>query len=76
MSKKAELKKQIADSIQEINNLEAKRNRSQAAILKAFLDKTEPLKADAEYFRVYTQLIELERKHLRELNLALRKLNK
>ena len=67
MSKKSVLKKAIADTEKEIDELEKKRNRSQSAILEAYLNGTRPAKADAEYFRTYSQLIEVERENLRKL---------
>ena len=67
MSKKSVLKKAIADTELEIDELEKKRNRSQSAILEAYLSGTRPTKADAEYFRTYSQLIEVERENLRKL---------
>lgn len=74
MSKKSELKKAIADSEKEIEMLEKKRMRSQSAILEAYINKDTPNDSDAEYFRVYTSLIELERANLRKLNEELEKL--
>ena len=67
MSKKSVLKKAIADTELEIDELEKKRNRSQSAILEAYLAGTRPTNADAEYFRTYSQLIEVERENLRKL---------
>ena len=57
MSKKSILKKAIAETEKEIDELEKKRNRSQSAIMEAYLDNKRPTKADAEYFRTYSQLI-------------------
>ncbi|MBD5131626.1 MAG: hypothetical protein HDT28_03420 [Clostridiales bacterium] len=74
MSRKSDLKKQIAESEAEIEELEKKRMRSQSAIMESFLNKTEPNERDAEYFRIYTQLIEVERNNLRMLNDELNKL--
>lgn len=67
MTKKSVLKKAIADSEAEIDALEKKRNRSQSAILEAYLNNARPTNADAEYFRTYSKLIELERENLRKL---------
>lgn len=67
MSRKGDLKKAIADSEAELENLEKKRIRSQSALLEAFLNHTEPDPADKEYFQVFTSLIELERENLRKL---------
>ena len=54
MSKKSELKKQIEESELEIESLEKKRNRSQSALLQAFMKKEEPSAADKEYYQVYS----------------------
>ena len=67
MSKVSVLKKAIAETEKEIDELEKKRNRSQSAILEAYLNNKRPTKADAEYFRTYSQLIEVERENLRKL---------
>ncbi len=74
MSKKSVLKKAIAASEEEIDALEKKRTRSQSAILEAYLNNTVPTKADAEYFRTYSRLIEVERENLRKLKEELEKL--
>lgn len=71
MSKKSELKRAIEESEAEIESLEKKRVRSQSALLEAFLKGEQPNESDVEYFKVYTQLIELERKNLRGLKEAL-----
>ena len=73
MSKKSILKQAIEASKQEIDELEKKRTRSQSAILEAYLNNTVPTKADAEYFRTYSQLIAVERENLRKLNAELEK---
>lgn len=67
MTRKSVLKKAIADSEAEIDELEKKRNRSQSAILEAYLNNTRPTNADADYFRTYSRLIEVERENLRKL---------
>lgn len=75
MSKKSELKKAIADSEEEIESLEKKRMRSQSALLEAFLNHGTPNDKDAEYFRVFSSLIELERENLRKLREELAELD-
>lgn len=67
MSKRREIKKQIKASEAEIDALEKKRLRSQSAILESMLNKTEPTEQDAECFRTYSELIEVERENLRNL---------
>lgn len=74
MSKKSNLKKAIAESEAEIESLEKRRVRSQSAILESYVNHTEPSETDAEYFRMFTELIELERANLRKLNEELEKL--
>lgn len=74
MSKKSELKKQISDSEGEIEALEAKLMRSQISVLGAIMNNEEPSEIDKEYFRVYSKLIEVERKNLIELRKQLEEL--
>ena len=76
MSKKGDLKRAIADSEREIEALEKKRERSQSSLLKAVLAKKEPDPNDVEYFRVFTDLIDAEREHLRALTDELNNLGK
>ena len=74
MSKKSDLKKAILDSEKEIAELERKCNRSQTALLKSILSNTKINDQDAQYFRVYTSLIEVERENLRKLQDELKNL--
>ena len=67
MSKKSVLKNAIADTEKAIDELEKKRNRSQAAILEAYLTNNHPNNADVEYFLTYCKLIEVERENLQKL---------
>lgn len=67
MSKKSELKKAIEESKKEIDDLEKKLFRSQTALLSAVLNHEKPNDRDAEYFRLYTSLINVERENLQEL---------
>ena len=67
MSKKSVLKNAIADTEKAIDELEKKRNRSQAAILEAYLRNNQPNNADVEYFLTYCKLIEVERENLQKL---------
>ena len=75
MSKKSVLKKSIAETEAEIDALEKKRSRSQSSILEAYLSNQRPTKADVEYFRTYSRLIEVERENLRKLQEELKSLN-
>ena len=74
MSKKSELKKAIAESDKEIAELERKCSRSQMALLQAILNNTKHNEQDAQYFRIYTSLIEVERENLRKLTEELKNL--
>lgn len=74
MSKKSDLKRAIADSEKEIAELERKCSRSKTALLKAVLNSTAIDEQDAQYFRVYTSLIEVERENLRKLQDELKNL--
>ena len=74
MSKKSEIKKAIAESEKEITELEQKRTRSQSALLEALLNNKKPQESDVEYFRVFSQLIEVERQNLRSLKEELKNL--
>ena len=76
MSKKSQLKKEIADSEREIAALEAKRARSQSALMTAMLKGTKADPADEEYFRVFSALIDTERENLRRLQAELDGLKK
>ena len=67
MSKKSVLKNAIAEAEKAIDELEKKRNRSQSAILEAYLRHNQPNNADVEYFLTYCNLIEVERENLRKL---------
>lgn len=67
MSQKSALKKAIKDSEKEIENLEKKRMRSQSALLETVVTGEKADKQDLEYFKLYTSLIELERKNLAQL---------
>lgn len=71
MSLKSELKRKITESEQEIEELEKKRNRSQSALLEALINGQTANPTDVEYFKVYTSLIEVERKNLQKLRAEL-----
>ena len=74
MSKKGDLKKAIEESEREIEALEKKRMRSQSALMEAHINNVAPNASDIEYFKIYSNLIELERKKLRQLKSELNKL--
>lgn len=66
MSKKGNLKKEIANLEKEIEALEKKRARSQSAIMTAMIKKVQPDPMDEEYFRVFSALIDSSRETLRQ----------
>ena len=74
MSKKGELKKAIAQSREEIEQLERKLGRSQVAIIEAIISQAKPSGKDIEYFRTYAELIDVERENLQKLNEELKNL--
>lgn len=76
MSKKSQLKKAIDDSEKEISALEAKRARSQSALMTAMLSGKKPNPVDQQYFNAFTVLIDNERENLRKLLAELESLNK
>lgn len=75
MTKRADLMKAVADSQKEIELLEKKRMRSQAALIDALISNEKPNETDVKYFKSYTALIENERENLQRLQIALDKLN-
>ena len=76
ISKKRALKKEIAESEREIESLEKKRMRSHSALMEAQVNCKSPSASDVEYFKIYSNLIDLERKNLRRLKEELDKLSK
>ena len=74
MSRIADLRKAIEDSQKEIELLEKKRMRSQAALILALISKEEPDAADVKYFKSYTALIEHERENWQRFQTQLDKL--
>ena len=67
MFEKAKLKKAIKNSKKQIEQLEQKRSRSQAALVEAILKQTEPDDQDVDYFNTFTEKIEAERNNLHKL---------
>ena len=74
MSRKGDLKRKIAESEREIEELERKRGRSQSALLEAIINAQTPNPTDVEYFKVYTSLIEVKKKNMQKLRDELAKL--
>lgn len=67
MFRKIKLKKQIRACIREINLLEQRRSRSQAALVSAILTGTTPANDDMDYFNRYTAQINETRDRLHQL---------
>ncbi|MBD5132051.1 MAG: hypothetical protein HDT28_05630 [Clostridiales bacterium] len=75
MSKKGELKREIADLEDELEALEQKRMRSLAALMTAVVKHTEPDRADLDFFQTFTDLIDASRSRLRQMKKELEELN-
>lgn len=67
MFRKIKLKKQIRACIREINLMEQRRSRSQAALVSAILTGTTPADDDVDYFNRYTAQINETRDRLHQL---------
>lgn len=76
MLKKSEIVKRIRESEKEIETLEKKRARSQSVLLQAVVDGVKPNPVDTEYFKTFTQLIEVERANIKKLQEELAALRK
>lgn len=66
MFEKKKLKNEIKNLKQQINDIEAKRSRSQAALVQAILEQKDPDDGDVEFFNKYTAEIEAVRDRLKE----------
>jgi len=67
MFKKMKLKKEIENCKKLIAELEAKRSRSQAALVEAILTHKEPDDKDVEFFNHFTKQIEDVRERMHSL---------
>ncbi len=67
MTWKREIAREIRVIEEEIQMLEIKRSRSQAALIEAMISKKEPNAEDVEYFRAFTAEIEVKRTRLQKL---------
>ena len=74
MSIKREMAKEIRVISEEIQLLEIKRSRSEAALIESLIIKIEPKKEDVEYFRAFTAEIEVKRDRIQKLTRELEKL--
>lgn len=74
MFKKFKLKKKIRYYKEQIEMLEKKRARSQAALVEAILTHTSPSDEDVDYFNNYTKQINEIRNRMHEMQIEYSKL--
>lgn len=67
MFEKSKIKRKIKKAKKNIEMLEKKRSRSQAALVAAILSQKTPDDEDVEYFNHFTSLIETERNRMHDL---------
>lgn len=67
MFEKRKLKKEIDKCKKNIDDLEQKRSRSQAALVEAILTQAEPDDRDVDFFNLFTGKITEERNKMHEL---------
>lgn len=67
MFEKSKIKRKIKKAKNNIEMLEKKRSRSQAALVAAILSQKTPDDEDVEYFNHFTSLIETERNRMHDL---------
>ena len=72
MFEKLTLKRGIKKYKKQIEEIEKKRIRSQAALINAILSNTTPDDTDVDYFNRYTAEIEELRSKMQELEISLR----
>jgi len=72
MFKKRRLKRGIKKCMANIQELERRRSRSQAALVEAILTRTEPDDEDVDYFNRFTTQIDEERDRLHALQKELK----
>lgn len=71
MFERAKLKKEIKTTMQQIQDLENRRIRSQAALVQAILEHKDPNDTDVEFFNKYTEQINTAREQLHRLQTEL-----
>lgn len=64
MSLKRDLEKEIQLLEAEIQNLEVKRSRSQASLIEAIISRRDPDESEVEFFRNFTNEIDVKRERL------------
>ena len=67
MLQRNKIAKEIHALEEEIKILEIKRSRSIAVILEALISRTTPNDEDVQYFRTFTDEIEIKREQLQKL---------
>ena len=72
MFKKARLKRGIKKCLANIEELERRRSRSQAALVEAILNRTDAKDDDVDYFNRFTDKINAERDRLHQLQAELK----
>ena len=75
MFEKHKLRKEIEKSKKNIEMLEQKRTRSQAALVEAILRHTDPDDKDVDFFNQFTDQIEAERGRMHNLMSQLEQLS-
>lgn len=72
MFKAMKLKKGIKKCLSNIEDLERRRSRSQAALVEAILTHTDPKDDDVDYFNRFSERIDEERNRLHALQQELK----
>lgn len=67
MLQRNKLAKEIHALEAEIQLLEIKRSRSQAALIEALISRTQPSDDDVQFFRTFTAQIDVKREQLQKL---------
>ena len=74
MFEKIKLKKEIKKSKERIEAIEQRRTRSQAALIQALMNHTDPDDRDVDFFNQFTSQINEERDRLHKLQKKLEEL--
>lgn len=73
MFRKSRIQSKIKRLIKQIEAIERKRSRSQAALVEAILTQTTPKDEDVDYFNMYTEQINNIRNLVSDLKAELKK---
>lgn len=74
MSLKKDLAKEISVVEKEMQELEAKRTRSMAALIESLISKETPAEVEMQFFRQYTAEIEVKREKIIDMTNQLKEL--